>query len=115
MSVWTQAVTLAGVTPDDEPLDWTPREQPLGPPPAPVSPAWQPPTQYPPYQQPVSGPILPPPQNVTYVQPVARKGLTGPHAAVWITVIVLGVLIVLPTLCCLGLMVIGAANQTSSQ
>jgi len=103
------------VNPDEERIDWTTRNDPLGPPPAPVSPSWPAPPPYPPqFQAPVSGAIVPPPvpPNVTYVQPVARKGLTGPHAAVLITAIVVGVLVVLPVLCCLGFGVIGAANQS---
>lgn len=56
----------------------------------------------------------PPPQNITYVQPVARRGLTGPHAAIYITLIVVGALVVLPVLCCLGLGFIGAASGGGS-
>jgi hypothetical protein len=64
------------------------------------------------YQQPPAAQYVPmpppPPQQITYVQPVARRGLTGPHAAIYITLIVVGVLVVLPVLCCLGLGLIGA-------
>jgi hypothetical protein len=57
----------------------------------------------------------PPPQQITYVQPVARKGLTGPHAAIYITLIVVGTLVVLPVLCCLGLSLVGAISGTGDQ
>ena len=70
------------------------------------------PPPLPQYQQPQAAQYVPmpppPPQQITYVQPVARKGLTGPHAAIYITLIVVGVLVVLPVLCCLGLGLIGA-------
>jgi hypothetical protein len=99
---WTRRVTLARVTPEDStPLNWdTTRAEPLGPPAAPVSGPvvpYQPQPQYFP-------PVAPPPYPTqVYVQPVARKGITGPQAAILITVLVL----VLPVLCCLGAMVIG--------
>jgi hypothetical protein len=99
----------------EEPVDWTPRTEPLGSPAAPV-PGTPVPYQYPSPQQPryippQPGGYLPPPQRITYVQPVARRGLTGPHAAVYITLLVLGVLVVLPVLCCLGLAVMGSAGS----
>jgi hypothetical protein len=88
---------------EDTPLNWdTTRAEPLGPPAAPVS------GPVVPYQPPQAQFIPPPPQVApypaqVYIQPVARKGITGPQAAILITVLVL----VLPTLCCLGAMVLG--------
>jgi hypothetical protein len=93
------------VNPEDStPINWdATRSEPLGPPAAPVT---GPVVSYQPqYQQQYLPP--PPAPNVTYVQPVARKGLTGPHAAIYITLIVVGTLVVLPVVCCLGAMVIG--------
>jgi hypothetical protein len=90
------------------------RSTPLGPPAAPVPyqrPAAPAPYDPPPPVQSRYVPMPPPPpQHISYVQPVARKGLTGPHAAIYITLMVLGVLVVLPVLCCLGLSFIGAAT-----
>jgi hypothetical protein len=111
---WTRRVTLARVNPvnpEDTPLNWdTTRAEPLGPPAAPVSGPvipYQPPTgTFTP--TPGARPYYPPPPMAPYpaqvtIQPVARKGITGPQAAILITVLVL----VLPTLCCLGAMVLG--------
>lgn len=108
-------VTLADVTTTpEEPIDWTPRAEPLGSPAAPTSGTpvpYSPPPLQGQWLPPQPGGWLPPPQQVTYVQPVARKGLTGPHAAIYITLIIVGALVVLPTLCCLILGVVGAAGS----
>lgn len=92
------------MNPEDTPINWdATRADPLGPPAAPVS------GPVVPYQPPPAQFFSPPPPQAApyptqvYVQPVARKGITGPQAAILITVLVL----VLPTLCCLGAMVLG--------
>lgn len=103
MTCWTRLVTLADVNPnEDTPINWeATRREPLSPPVAPMS---GPVVPYRP-QRPHFLPSPPPPPYPTqvYVQPVARRGITGPQAAILIAVLVL----VLPTLCCLGAMVIG--------
>lgn len=73
----------------------------------PVSP--YPPTVPQPPHYPGYPPYGPPPvatfQAVHTVQ--QRRGFTGAHAAVWVAVIVVGGLLLVPLLCCLGPAIIG--------
>jgi len=93
---------------EDLPLSWdTTRAEPLGPPAAQVS---GPVVPYQPQQAqfiPPPSPQLAPYPAQVYIQPVARKGITGPQAAILIAVLAL----VLPVLCCVGLAVIGMLSE----